>query len=112
MKAIDAKELKKLMGKQPHPPLVNTLPRDSFEKTHIPESVNIPEDQDDFVQRVEVAAGGRDQPVIVYCASRECDSSEHAAEKLEQAGFSQVYDFESGAKGWQEAGERLQASSR
>ena len=110
MKAIDAKELKKMLAKRPHPPLVNTLPRDYFSKTRIPDAVNIPQDQDDFVERVEIAAGGRDQPVIVYCASQECDSSEQAAEKLEHAGFSQVYDFEAGAQGWQEAGERLQTS--
>ena len=61
----------------------------------------------DFPQRVENNVGGKDQPVVVYCASHECDSSTKAAQELESAGFSNVYDFEGGAKEWEESGERF-----
>lgn len=112
MKAIDAAEVKRMMVREPHPTLINTLSEESFEQTHIPGAINIPQEHDDFVQRVEQTAGGRDQPVIVYCASQDCDSSTEGAQKLENAGFAQVYDFEAGAKGWQEAGEELEAATR
>ena len=56
----------------------------------------------DFVARVEKEAGGKDKPVIVYCASRQCNSSEKAAEKLENAGFTQILDYAGGFKAWQE----------
>ncbi len=36
--------------------------------------------------------------------SHSCKSSTQAAQKLEAAGFSNVYDYEGGAKAWQEAG--------
>jgi rhodanese-related sulfurtransferase len=110
MKAINADQLKKMLAKDPHPVLVNTLPSEHFSGTKIKESINIPEGQGDFVKRIEEATGGKEKPVIVYCASRQCDSSEKAAQKLEQAGFSEVYDFEEGAEGWKQAGEKLQTA--
>ena len=87
--------------------LVNTLDESKFDQTKIEGAVNIPQQSDDFVDRVEQQAGGKDQPVVVYCASTECSSSTQAAEKLEQAGFSNVYDFEAGVEGWKETGHRL-----
>lgn len=87
--------------------LVNTLSESDFEKTKIENAVNIPQEDDDFVERVEQQAGGKDQPVVVYCASTECSSSTKAAEKLDNAGFTNVYDFEAGAKGWKETGHRM-----
>ncbi|WP_425395863.1 rhodanese-like domain-containing protein [Aeoliella sp.] len=86
--------------------LVNTLDEAHFDKTNIEGAVNIPQQDDDFVERVEKQAGGKDQPVVVYCANTECSSSTQAAEKLEKAGFTNVYDFESGAEGWKESGHR------
>lgn len=41
--------------------------------------------------------------------AQQCDSSTKAAKRLDAAGFESVYDFEAGAKGWQEAGEKLEA---
>lgn len=91
--------------------VVNTLPEDAFEKGHIPETKNIPEADPNFEQRVADIAGGKDQPVVVYCASAECDSSPKAAKKLEEAGFEQVYDFEGGLKAWKDAGGEVETGA-
>lgn len=100
-----------MLGQDRHPKLINTLPEESFAETRLPKSVNIPLDRDDFVDRVEKEIGARNQPVVVYCASADCDSSSKAAHKLEEAGFTNVMEFEGGAKGWQEAGEQLAGSA-
>lgn len=107
MKKIDAEQLKEMRAKNQKLLLVNTLGAEQFETTKIPGAVNAPESEDDFARRVEQLAGGKDMPVVVYCADTECGSSKQAAEKLEQAGFSEVYDFEAGAEGWKDAGEAL-----
>ena len=73
-----------------------------FEKTEIPGAINVPLDDDDFVARVEKQAGGKDKPVVVYCASQQCNSSEKAAEQLENAGFTAITDYAGGFKAWQE----------
>jgi rhodanese-related sulfurtransferase len=102
MKTITTNEVKVLLERNEDVLLVNTLAAESFEKTRIPKAVNIPLDDDDFVTRVEEEAGGKEERVIVYCASQQCNSSEQAAEKLENAGFTQVLDYAGGFKAWQE----------
>src|SRR5690625_7892017 len=73
---------------------------DSFNKEHIRSSVNVPVDEDNFTSRVEQIAGSKEREVVVYCASFDCDASTRAAEKLQQEGFTQVYDYEGGTKDW------------
>jgi rhodanese-related sulfurtransferase len=102
MKTITTGELKALREKNGDLTLVNTLGAGSFEKTRIPGAVNIPLDSNDFASRVEQEAGGKDKPVVVYCASSHCNSSEKAAKKLEEAGFTAVSRYTGGAAAWQE----------
>jgi rhodanese-related sulfurtransferase len=109
MKTVDANGLKTLLDGNENVLLVNTLKAESFEKTRIPGAVNIPLENEDFVARVEQQAGGKDNPVVVYCASRACNSSEKAAGKLENAGFTAVTDFAGGFKAWQENSEAVSA---
>ena len=107
MKTLTTEELKEMQQQDNPPTVINTLSPDSFKQTHIPDSINIPQTNDDFVEQAEKAAGGKDKPVVVYCASKQCDSSTKAAEELERAGFKEVFDYEGGAKDWQDAGEVL-----
>jgi rhodanese-related sulfurtransferase len=102
MKTIEANELKALLDGNEDVLLVNTLNAESFEKTRIPGAVSIPLEGEDFLARVEEQAGGKDKPVVVYCANQQCNSSDKAAEKLENAGFTAVTDFAGGFKAWQE----------
>jgi rhodanese-related sulfurtransferase len=112
MKTITTSELKDLLDKNGDVTLVNTLDRESFEKTRIPAAVNIPLNDNEFAARVEKEAGGKDKPVVVYCASQQCDSSEKAGKKLEEAGFTAVTDFVGGFAAWQEeAGELSECHS-
>ena len=105
MKTVSTSELKALKGQNGDLTLVNTLSAEAFEKTKIPGSVNIPLESGDFAARVEQAAGGKAKPIVVYCASDACNSSEKAAKKLEAAGFTAVSRYTGGAAAWQkEAG--------
>lgn len=101
MQAINRDELKK-MNEAEHRDfvLINVLPREKFNKQHIRTSINVPVDNDDFVDKVETVAGGKQRDIVVYCASFDCDASPKAAKKLEQAGFEKVYDYEGGTSDW------------
>jgi rhodanese-related sulfurtransferase len=101
MKTLDTAELTRMRRKNPRGfLLVNVLAPEAFEKAHIPDSVNIPESSEDFVKRVRDRVQKPDDTVVVYCASRECNASPKAARKLEEAGFTDVYDYETGMAGW------------
>jgi rhodanese-related sulfurtransferase len=59
---------------------------------------------------VEQEAGGKDKPVVVYCASQQCNSSEKAGNKLEAAGFTAVSRYTGGAAAWQKDAGEVHAS--
>ncbi|MBA3979092.1 MAG: rhodanese-like domain-containing protein [Alcanivorax sp.] len=101
MTPLTRDELKK-MNEQQHEDfvLINVLAPSAFNKAHIRTSVNVPVDEDGFAERVESIAGDKDRKIVVYCASFDCDASEQAAEKLEAAGFTAVYDYEGGTRDW------------
>ncbi len=101
MKPITRDELKR-MNETEHEDfvLINVLPRDAFNQAHIRTSVNVPVDNDGFVERVNIICGSKDRKIVVYCASFDCDASNQAAEALEKAGFRLVYDYEGGTKDW------------
>lgn len=80
--------------------LINVLPREAFRKAHIRTSINIPHEDESFVEEVEKVAGGKDRKIVVYCASEDCDASPKAARKLDDAGFQRVYDYEGGTRDW------------
>lgn len=82
--------------------LINVLPRDAFNAQHIRTSINIPLEEEDFTQKVEAVAGSKERKIVVYCASFDCDASSQAANHLEAAGFTQVYDYEGGMQDWRE----------
>lgn len=112
MRNIDAETLVELREKKDNLTVVNVLPEEQFRHRHIPQSDNIPISEAGFADKVAEKAGGRDQPVVVYCANEECDASEKAAKRLDQAGFAEVYDFTGGMDAWLEAGESVQAGKK
>jgi rhodanese-related sulfurtransferase len=101
VKTISTENLKALKDRNSDLTLVNTLAADAFQKTKIPGAINVPLESDDFTARVEQAAGDKSKPVVVYCASSQCNSSEKAARKLESAGFTAVSRYTGGAAAWQ-----------
>jgi rhodanese-related sulfurtransferase len=103
MQTIDTKQLESMMESKSDLAVINALPEESAREAHIQGTPNIPLERDDFVQQVESKAGGKNEPVVVYCANTECGVSEKAAKTLEEHGFEQVYDYEGGAKAWNEA---------
>jgi rhodanese-related sulfurtransferase len=102
MKTITARDLRKMRDADEEFLLVNTLPREHFPETKIPDAVNIPQDDSDFVAQVEKRVGGKNRTVVVYCANVRCDSSTQGADKLQNAGFTNVFDFADGYEGWEQ----------
>ncbi|HUG98017.1 MAG TPA: rhodanese-like domain-containing protein [Gammaproteobacteria bacterium] len=82
--------------------LVNVLPREAFNEAHIRTSINIPHEDPDFTATMAKVAGDKSRKIVVYCASFDCDASEKAARKLDEAGFGKVFDYEGGTKDWLE----------
>jgi len=111
MKTITTAELQELQSTEPGVPIINTLPSDAFEKTRIPGAISIPQDSPDFIDQVARAAGAKTEKLVVYCANEQCDSSEKATTKLEEAGFTSVLTYKGGAEAWKKEARRSPAST-
>lgn len=56
-----------------------------------------------FDERVQSVVPDKNAPVIVYCASNECQLSPQAAKHLDRLGYTQVFDYEAGKADWEKA---------
>lgn len=110
MKTLTTTQMEHLMEDE-EALVINVLDEEDFERAHIPGTANIPVSSDDFVERVEEKAERMDRPIVVYCAGPECDASPTAAETLEEAGFSEVFDYEGGMKAWIAAGNEAERAA-
>ena len=111
MKHIEADQLKQYIAGDRRGPVVNVLDPSDHQAKHIPGSINIPLGSNDFTEQVLGQVQTKDTPVVVYCASSECDASEKAAQKLESAGFTNIQDFAPGVKGWENKGYQLEGTA-
>jgi rhodanese-related sulfurtransferase len=110
MNTISREEIRTLSGGGSRDTmLINVLDQDHFDKEHIPGSMNVPLSDANFLSRVEEMSGGKDQDIVVYCASKDCPASRQAAEKLTAAGFTRVRAYEGGIKDWRMAGMPIDA---
>ncbi|MEJ2339313.1 MAG: rhodanese-like domain-containing protein [Gemmatimonadales bacterium] len=88
--------------------LLNVLDEDHFDAARIPGSDNLPLSSDDFVRKAQAIAGDKQKTIVVYCSGPECNASPTAARLLDEAGFSNVYDYEGGLKEWTLSGRRVE----
>jgi rhodanese-related sulfurtransferase len=73
-------------------------PREQFNQQHIRTSIDIPLEDQDVTETVARVAGDRYRGVVAHCASAHCDTPPKAAKKLDNAGFSNAFDYEGGTE--------------
>ena len=100
MQKISRERVQSLM--QRNASIVEVLPEQSFRKAHLPGAINVPFDSA-FDERVQSAVLDKNAPVIVYCASNECQLSPQAAKHLDRLGYTQVFNYEAGKADWEKA---------
>lgn len=107
VKQISRQELLDLTSSGAKFKLVDVLEKDHYEKEHIGGAISLP------LKDIEKKAGRffkKDDLLIVYCASFECQTSIMAAEKLLAMGHKNVLDYKGGLKDYQEADLPLEGS--
>jgi rhodanese-related sulfurtransferase len=103
MQRIEREQLKQMMDRGEPFTLVEVLAPEAFKNFHLPNAINVPIDASDFDDRIQTNAPNKAQPVVVYCADIDCNASPKAAQRLEELGYSQVYDYAAGKEDWKEA---------
>ncbi len=101
MEIITKEQLDRWFTQKENMVIIGLLSKGDFCKRNIPLSINIPfKDDTAFITEVEKYVPSKDARIIVYCNNCESGYSKKAAEKLDQAGFANVYHFADGLEGW------------
>jgi rhodanese-related sulfurtransferase len=104
MDTITPLELEAMLTDRIDVVLVNVMNQDAFTQERIPRSFNLPMSDEDFAERLEQLAGGRDATIVVYGAGEDSAGIEAATGRLSSAGFTDVMHLEGGIEGWVESG--------
>lgn len=92
--------------------LLNVLSHEDFQEGHIPGSLHAPIADPGFDGRLAALLPDKSTPVITYCCSRTCPASTKAARRMEELGYTHVYDYKDGIEGWKAAGLPLDEGTR
>lgn len=108
MKRVKEAEVRKILRENPQAILINALSASDFENEHIPHSINLPIENNDFITAAKEKVKDKKALIIVYCANLHCPASTQAATLLEENGYTNVFDFKGGMKEWNEAGNEVE----
>jgi polyisoprenoid-binding protein YceI/rhodanese-related sulfurtransferase len=100
--AVD--ELYDKIGRKTDLIIIDTLPKELFEKRRLPGAQNACVFQVAFPSEVEAIVPDRDREVVLYGSSKASHDSVTAAEKLVRLGYSKVFVLTGGLAAWREAG--------
>ncbi len=101
---ITAEELYEKISQKTDLIIIDTLPKELFEKRHLPGALNACVFQVVFPSEVEAIVPDRDREVVLYGSSRASHDSVTAAEKLVRLGYSKVFALIGGLAAWRDAG--------
>jgi polyisoprenoid-binding protein YceI/rhodanese-related sulfurtransferase len=101
---ITAEELYDKISQKTDLIIIDTLPKDLFEKRHLPGAQNACVFQVVFPSEVEAIVPAREREIVLYGSSRASHDSVTAAEKLVRLGYSKVFALTGGLAAWRKAG--------
>lgn len=107
IKQISRNELRQMISSNKPFKLIDVLDKDHYAKEHIKGAISLP------LSDIERNAGellSKDETIVVYCASFECQASTKAAEKLLSLGYKNVADYKGGLKDYKEEDLALEGS--
>ncbi len=97
--SITAEQLLDKINKKENFTLVDVLLPSSYKKWHIPSAINI---QIDEIDEKAPKLLNKNDEIVVYCASFDCQSSTRAAKRLAELGYKNILNYEGGKREWDE----------
>jgi rhodanese-related sulfurtransferase len=108
-KLIGTEELNKWVNEKNDFLLIDTMPKESFDKIRIKGAVNSPvaKTEKEFTPAekqniLKIAGSEKSKTVVVYCGFTACRRSHLGAKTLVENGFSKVYRYPGGITAWNE----------
>jgi rhodanese-related sulfurtransferase len=110
MSVITLAELQDRIAANPDLVLVEALPAEYYEHSHLPGAINIPHEEVD--ELAPSLLPDQQAEIVVYCANGPCPYSGVAAARLTELGYVDVADYHEGKAEWIAAGLPVEGRSR
>ena len=107
MTQITLAELKSRLASAVPPTLLEALPQRYYAQKHLPGARLFPHDQ--VEQLAPRVVPDKNAEIVVYCASRTCQNSHIAAQRLRALGYTDVAVYAGGKQEWEESGLPLES---
>lgn len=107
---ITLEELRRRIDANPELILVEALPAQYYDHSHLPGAINIPHDAIDALAPALLPDKGAE--IVVYCASGPCENSGIATARLAELGYTNVRDYHEGKAEWIAAGLPVEGKAR
>src|ERR1041384_831653 len=101
---LDALELQRRLREDPRLALIDVLPEECFNAQHLPGARHACVYEVTFVDQIKNLGLQPADTLVLYGAGRGSLDSAVAAQKLQRAGFTQLFDFSGGRAAWAGAG--------
>jgi thiosulfate/3-mercaptopyruvate sulfurtransferase len=110
-KIIGTEELNKWVAEKKTFLLIDTMPKEAFDKIRIKDAINSPvaKTEKEFTPAekeniLKIAGKDKSRTVVVYCGYTSCRRSHLGAKTLVENGYSSVYRYPGGIVSWNEGG--------
>lgn len=107
VKKISREELMNMISSGQRFKLVDVLEKEHFKQEHIKGAISLPVNE---IEKKAAKLFKKDETIVVYCASFDCQASTNAAGKLLSMGFKNVLDYKGGLKDYMEANLPMEGS--
>lgn len=99
---ITTENLKRLLEKNQNVILVDARDRNADEGTRLPNAISLP--YESSTTEIKRALPSKEATIVVYCASGNCPAAQNLVDQLLKLGYTHVYKYPAGLKGWLNAG--------
>ena len=107
-KRLQPKDLKQWMDKGRSFMLVDTLPKEIYDKRRLPGALNACVYEVTFPEQVAAITQDKDREIVLYGSRARSRDAFTAAEKLSRLGYKKVFVLDGGVEGWLRAGHPLE----
>lgn len=105
---VTPKQLQQWINRGRDSILIDTLPKEQFDKRHLPGASNACVFEVIFPDQVEDIVPNKGREIVLYGSSEKSMDAITAAEKLVRLGYKKVYALKGGVAAWQAAGYPLE----
>lgn len=110
VKPISTEELKKKLEEKEDFLLIDVNPRDQYKKHHIKGATFV--EYESAARWVREKHVPKDRQIVLYCENPMCTASPIVAKKLVTLGFTNVYEYSDGIRGWITAGGKWEGTDK